>query len=181
MTTEPTGPLSLLPLRAGEPLSLVKMTTVFSASGPNGAELWRTDGTAAGTIEVRDIRTGPLSSRLDLRFLAVIGSVAYFVADNGTHGFELWRTDGTTPGTRMVQDIHPSGSAFPYQLTVLGGRLYFSANSGLGAEPFVLRQNGSIVSLGDLRPGALGSAPEGFAAVPGLPTERQPERRCSAI
>jgi ELWxxDGT repeat protein len=41
------------------------LTLFFTAfDGVNGAELWKSDGTAAGTVLVRDIRAGSSSSNL---------------------------------------------------------------------------------------------------------------------
>ncbi|HEX4955197.1 MAG TPA: ELWxxDGT repeat protein [Thermoanaerobaculia bacterium] len=73
--------------------------------GRNGLELWRTDGTAAGTTMVADICPGACSSLPS--GLAAVGSQLFFVADDGIHGTELWASDGTTGGTRMVEEIQP--------------------------------------------------------------------------
>ena len=45
----------------------------FVASSADGEELWRTDGTSAGTVLVKDIASGPASSSPDQ--LAALGSV----------------------------------------------------------------------------------------------------------
>jgi ELWxxDGT repeat protein len=104
----------------------------------HGAELWSTDGTAAGTVLVKDINPGSTSS--SPASLVAVGGRVFFSADDGVHGFELWESDGTDAGTRMVQDIAPGvPSAQPQELTVAGGRLYFSADDGVrGREPWVL-------------------------------------------
>src|SRR5438552_4172979 len=78
--------------------------TYFSANdGYYGAELWRTDGTASGTVLVRDIYVGPLPSYPG-NFVACNG-VLFFTARTLTAGHELWRTDGTSTGTTLVRDI----------------------------------------------------------------------------
>lgn len=71
-----------------------------------GAELYRTNGTTAGTRLVKDIWPGPSSSQTGTPF-AVRNGVGYFTADDGSHGRELWRTDGSGSGTRMVKNIGP--------------------------------------------------------------------------
>jgi ELWxxDGT repeat protein len=54
------------------------------------SELWRTDGTPAGTVLVADIWPGPASSRP--RFMWPLGDALYFQANDGVHGIEPWRT-----------------------------------------------------------------------------------------
>lgn len=90
-----------------------------------GLTLWRTDGTGAGTEEVSDV---PLS-RTQTEF-AVLGSEVFFAA-SAAGGRELWKSDGTAGGTVRVADINPTGAAVPANLTVMGGRVYFSATDGV--------------------------------------------------
>ncbi len=104
-------------------------------TGPYGYELWRSDGTAAGTVQVRDIFTGTnsigLSNDSIPADLTAVGSVVYFSAEDGTTGRELWRSDGTTFGTARVRDINPgTNSSNPLLLTAVGNALYFTADDG---------------------------------------------------
>ena len=94
--------------------------------GTNGNELWKSDGTASGTVMVKDINSGSGSSWPGQ--FVVLGNTLYFTANDGTNGKELWKTDGTTSGTVMVKDIWSgiSGSA-PRDLEVVGNSLFFSA------------------------------------------------------
>jgi ELWxxDGT repeat protein len=115
-------------------------TALFLANdGTNGNELWKSDGTAAGTqmIEpsVGGINPGAGSSNPD--HLVNVNGTVYFAADDGTDGIELWRTDGTNAGTTMVDDnvipdggINPgAGNASPNYLTNVNGTLYFEAKT----------------------------------------------------
>jgi len=98
-----------------------------------GIELWKTDGTEAGTTLVRDVFPGLPSSRPEELTLA--GGRVFFRARDAFHGIELWQTDGTEAGTRRVQDINPElASSFPLGLTVFGDRLFFSADDGVTGQ-----------------------------------------------
>ncbi len=91
-------------------------TTYFRATdGTNGSELWRTDGTAAGTSLVKDIEPGPGDSDPS-NFINVAGTLFFGAADT-SGGFELWKTDGTAAGTVRVKDIEPGpGNSYPGRL-----------------------------------------------------------------
>ncbi|HEX7184795.1 MAG TPA: ELWxxDGT repeat protein, partial [Thermoanaerobaculia bacterium] len=98
--------------------------------GVHGLELWTSDGTAAGTVLVRDIYAGFGSARPWQ--LTAAGGRLLFAAHEPVHGLELWQSDGTSAGTRLVQDLAPlSGSSNPDHLTVAGDRLFFVADDGV--------------------------------------------------
>jgi ELWxxDGT repeat protein len=72
----------------------------FSAyDGIHGSEIWKSDGTTAGTEMVKDILPGALSS-LPRNFSAFRGKVYFSVV--AKNGIELWTTDGTADGTHEV-------------------------------------------------------------------------------
>jgi ELWxxDGT repeat protein len=79
--------------------------------GTHGQELWVTDGTAEGTMMVKDINPGAGSSNVS--YLARFNDKVVFSADDGEHGEELWISDGTEDGTYMVMDIHLLDSSNP--------------------------------------------------------------------
>ncbi|AFY28282.1 Calx-beta domain-containing protein [Cyanobium gracile] len=72
-----------------------------------GAELWKTDGTEAGTVLVADINPGTGSSNVSLLFSTILNGRLYFQASTPGEGLELWSTDGTAAGTTRVADINP--------------------------------------------------------------------------
>jgi ELWxxDGT repeat protein len=112
-------------------LTAVNGVLFFRDYNPDTArsELWRSDGTAAGTVVVRDF--GVPNAGLYPELLAPVGGTLYFVAWDPTHGGELWRTDGTAAGTTLVKDIRggDAGSTPQHPLAV-GGTLYFVADDG---------------------------------------------------
>ncbi len=122
-------------------------------SKSTGEELWRTDGTEAGTQLVLEIGRG-VDQGVRPRYFACVGSTLFFA------GSELWKTDGTALGTSMVVDINPgSAGSYPKNLTSADGLMYFQATDGLsGEEPWVSdgSETGTFM-LGDLRSGSTGS------------------------
>ena len=94
----------------------------------NGTELWKSDGTAAGTTLVKDINSGDGSSNpTDLTY---VNGTLFFSAIDGTTGRELWKSDGTAAGTTLVKNINSETGSSPSVLTNVNGTLFFSANDG---------------------------------------------------
>lgn len=81
-------------------------TVFFVANdGVHGKEIWKSDGTVAGTSLLKDIAPGPSAGGIDGDFKALIfKNKLYFVANVGT-GYELYSTDGTEAGTVSVKNI----------------------------------------------------------------------------
>ncbi|HYO13447.1 MAG TPA: ELWxxDGT repeat protein [Thermoanaerobaculia bacterium] len=108
----------------------------FAANdGIHGMELWRTDGTPAGTFLVSDIRSGPDSS--EPQELTVFKGRVFFTARDEVAGLSLWSSDGTPAGTQRVKDIWPEVSSQLEDLRFLrvaGGHLLFFAHSPAGQE-----------------------------------------------
>ncbi len=123
----------------------INNTLYFFAKTPtSGYELWKSDGTAAGTTMLKDINPGEASS-WPHNFVNFEGQLA-FVANDGTHGLELWKSDGTAAGTVMVMDLFEgSTSAAPENLKVLpasvfGGlsKLFLTAYTSTKDAPVVV-------------------------------------------
>ncbi len=67
----------------------------------HGAELWRSNGTAAGTTLVKDIN---LSGSSAPAWLTNINGDLYFSASNQVHGFQIWRSIDT--------NVHPVSTQY---------------------------------------------------------------------
>lgn len=113
----------------------------FRASdGVNGFELWRTDGTEAGTQMVKDIVAGPGDGLSGIyQYSAATEDMIewngylYFKAQTSTGNDELWRTDGTAAGTTQVSQFNsPIYKPFTSNLIAMGDRLYFLYQLGDG-------------------------------------------------
>ena len=112
--------------------------------GPNGDELWRSDGTAAGTYLVKDINPGPNSAWPN--GLQVRDGALYFLADDGEKGPGLWRTNGTGAGTERLAAVGRTGRA--RNLARLGDAwLFFYADDVVGAQLWRVDDTGTITAL----------------------------------
>nr|HMQ22348.1 hypothetical protein [Planctomycetota bacterium] len=97
---------------------------VFAATTPeHGRELWRTDGTSAGTLLVADLASGSASS--SPRGFAVLGDRVFFFAN----GDELWLSDGTASGTRLVKDLGVDPVSLGGLAPVGSRHVYFRAST----------------------------------------------------
>ncbi|MCS6820478.1 MAG: gliding motility-associated C-terminal domain-containing protein [Microscillaceae bacterium] len=132
--------------------------------GTHGRELWVSDGTAAGTFMVKDIRPGSNSSN-PIYLIDKGDGVCYFVADDGS-GTALWQSDGTATGTSKIINISIDTTV---GIINSGGILYFASTDAAGKE--LWRSNGQAAGttrVCDINPGPGSSNPRNFSDVNGI-------------
>ena len=115
-------------------LTNVNGTLYFTAQdNAHGLELWKSDGTEAGTVLVKDILPGSSPSIPD--DLTAVNNTLFFSASDGVNGEELWKSDGTEAGTVLVKDIWigNSGSG-PRELIDWNGTLFFHATDNVSGS-----------------------------------------------
>ena len=143
-------------------------------SDNRGSEPWRTDGTAAGTYLLKDIRPGPRTSN-------PVGGIAFdgkllFGANDGIYGQELWISDGTTGGTVLKSDIGAINRFDPSTLVQPASIVTFQNASGQTETVFIAAEyqadgsapgsralyysvgNGLATRLGDIASGTIRDA-----------------------
>lgn len=105
----------------------------------SSADLWRTDGTNAGTYKVKDINP---NGQIVMGNLIVAGDLLYFSATDGVSN-GLWRSDGTEQGTYKILSVSFSTSDYKY----FNNKLYFNYSDGLSGYGFAVTDgtiNGSV-------------------------------------
>ena len=136
----------------------------FSADdGSSGRELWKTDGTAAGTTRLKDIASGEASSSPS--WMTEYNGELYFSARTPSHGAELWKTDGSSASTRRITDINSGDAdATPFDLAVYNGELIFTARDGDGDEMWKTQGTAATTTqIADILEGPGGSVPASFS------------------
>ena len=105
---------------AGGKLFFVRSLYVEDESDafPDSYELWVSDGTAAGTSQVKNLVDGGAPAGTGV---AALGDAVYFFTDGG-----LWRSDGTRTGTSLVADTGQGNVIFR-----ANHKLFFFSDAGL--------------------------------------------------
>jgi ELWxxDGT repeat protein/VCBS repeat-containing protein len=134
--------------------------------GAHGAELWKSDGTAAGTTLLKDIRTGSAGAFTSSSLMVVANNKLLFSANDGVVGDELWKSDGTEAGTTLVKNIR-AGAAGDLSdfgsFTVIDNVLYFAGNDGTNGKE-LWKSDGTeagTVMLADIWTGSGTNGPNG--------------------
>ncbi|MEX0641722.1 MAG: ELWxxDGT repeat protein [Pirellulales bacterium] len=127
----------------GHPIRVAFLSTVdslgnyspaygFTAVGASlffvqGGRLWKSNGTDAGTVIVKDFQLGDTGSLGN--FTNFDGTLLFTKYDSAS-GYELWKSDGTEAGTIPVRNL----PANPFELTNVNGTLFFGAIGANGDE-----------------------------------------------
>jgi CSLREA domain-containing protein len=118
--------------------------------------LWRSDGTAEGTILLKGNLEDPYGWYIQHP------SLYLFTDYTAEHGTELWRSDGTAEGTVMVKDINPgSESGNPNPIARHNNTIYFGATTAAEGNE-LWRTDGTAAGttlVKDMKPGPDSSYP----------------------
>ena len=124
----------------------------------HGRSVWRSDGTEAGTVIVKQDRAGK-RYKWDARTfdnLAVAGEQVFF--DSGGGG--LWRSDGTEAGTLRLEEV--SAPTLDPSFAAMGETMFFTADDPAHGEELWKLEGGQgeAVMVKDIQPGSSGYGPE---------------------
>ena len=161
-----------------DPAQFVTLNGVayFRASdGEHGFELWRSDGTEAGTEQVIDLNPGPLNGFPD-GIASLNGSLYFNAFDTADFtGSKVWTSDGSAAGTILLADTFPGlqgggtfGPPLPGNFAALDSTsvLFTALDPQGGLEPW--RTDGTTAGTSriiDLHPGEEWSIPIYFTAL----------------
>lgn len=154
--------------RVNEPYSTVVIAGMmfFIVSDPNAFQfqLWRSDGTPAGTLPLTRSWTRPFMTNLH-------GALVFYRDDVFTQR-HLWTSDGTVAGTHLITAIRAEGEG-QYATCDVGdiiatqARVFFAANDGTnGCELWSSDGTATGTTLYEnIAPGAEASMPQSLHAV----------------
>ncbi len=112
---------------------------VFFAAddGPNGNEVWTSDGSEAGTQLLKDIFPGsftwPQAHGANPMFFKEVNGKLYFAGQSDTtFKHRLWVTDGTEIGTKQIADVNITAPLTPF-----GNKFLFVNDSDTYRQPWI--------------------------------------------
>jgi len=158
--SNPSGPMAFLP-------SAPTIGYFAATSATTGTEFWKTDGTAAGTVLVKDINSGPSSSSPG-SFAVGLNDI-YFSASEPSTGNEIYISNGTSAGTVLRADINPGpGDSVPAEfISFLNDTMLFAANDGINGRELWTTTPTATTLLKDIVVGSNGSFPYQFLGFSG--------------
>ncbi|HEX4962358.1 MAG TPA: ELWxxDGT repeat protein [Thermoanaerobaculia bacterium] len=143
------SPLGQFDRTGREPVELDGVLYFLSNDEVHGFELWRTDGTAAGSMILQDTCPGICGSFPD--FLTAFRHKMYWSAFDGLHSL-LLVSDGTPQGTGPAFGSgSPVASHSLFPLGEAGGRLLLSGLSGDGSNGELWATDGTAAGFVRLR------------------------------
>ncbi|AFY58026.1 hypothetical protein Riv7116_5658 [Rivularia sp. PCC 7116] len=137
-------------------------------------QLWKSDGTTAGTTFIKKLGLSDADSNIPIvKNLTNINGTLFFSGEATKEtinpeselsvpistGAELFKSNGTESGTNIVKDINPEAGSNPDKITDVNGIAFFTADDGTnGTELWKSdgTQSGTVL-VKDITPGSQGS------------------------
>jgi ELWxxDGT repeat protein len=145
------------------PLTRAGNQALFPIVWPSRSEIWKTDGTAAGTRRLAQLcggggGGGPLCRQNETApaYPAAVNGRYLFGLAEATYGFELWTVDASGP--RLVRDIQRNAGSSRFRgapakdVAALGNRLVFSARTDQGAAASLWTSDGTAAGTREIGP-----------------------------
>ena len=106
----------------------------------SNSELWETDGTAAGTLEITPGFSANENGLLP-RYIVAYDGEALFNGQDSRGAYGLWITNGTAAGTTEIGGLGSAavananpGGLYPGSLTVYNGEVLFQGDAGVSGD-----------------------------------------------
>jgi ELWxxDGT repeat protein len=114
-----------------------------------GFDLWRSDGTTAGTYKVAAVTPHPTFDENQFPVFFKVGGHVVYIADDGTHGQQLWSSDGTPSNTvALISNVTATtadSTPIAFAHLVIGNTAYLSVSDGAGTlTRSLFRTDGSV-------------------------------------
>ncbi len=111
--------------------------------------LYRTDGTAGGTIKLNLTYPTYISTKAEK--LTPLGDKVVFAGDNFPNYGEIWASDGTQAGTVAIERFQPSSpNVFPIkELSAMGSYVYYSAVNNSN-QAILKRTDGTVAGTSEI-------------------------------
>jgi ELWxxDGT repeat protein len=128
-------------------------------ANPQGADLYVSDGTAAGTY----ITTAFPVTAMSLSDAFVYNQKLYYKLNAGPTNCQLWVTDGTVGGAKMLKTCNSAQNFIGYNSSV-----YLDMDDGVhGQELWVINNNDVASLVMDINPGPAAGSPSNFTILNG--------------
>jgi len=121
----------------------------FNSTTRDTWDLWKSNGTPAGTSIVTEMAIPPEFASYEPADMISAGGLLYFrigqIYPGGSTSTDLWQSDGTAAGTRKVRDFDEDQDQVT-DLTKLGDKAYFAVDvgsTGPGTNPALWKSNGT--------------------------------------
>lgn len=114
----------------------VNGTLYFDAIDGGKSGLWKSNGTAAGTVLITHYGFGSI---LQLAEITHDNAVIYFSLYDGVTPVELWKSDGTSAGTAPIIT-----NTYPEQLTIVNSTLYYVESHNVPTELALWKSDGTV-------------------------------------
>lgn len=127
---------------------------------PSQKKLWKTDGTTAGTVVIKDFSSDNINS---ISRLTSFGPLVMFTISGTTN--QLWKTDGTEAGTVMVKDFGTYTVLF--RRSVVGSTLFFGAGDAANGNELWKTDGteGGTTTVKNIADGSASSNPTSLTAL----------------